>query len=131
MVEFGCDFGVLLQNYDDLGSLLGHAEAAKRYEDLVNKSPSWVWALVASEMTAERYNAFRLAVDQLETSEQALLDWIEASEFRPLAREVMQRKLSELQLNIEEKLKHLDLKQRRVLSELTERLSYVYTKVLK
>lgn len=130
LADFGCEFGVLLQNYDDLGSLLGHQEQAKRYEDLINRSPSWVWALVASRMSCEDYEKFKSAVKALEKDDSELQSWIHTSGFIDLAKTVMGTKLESLKTQIRDNLNHLGQNQRQVLSDLTERLSYVYTKVL-
>jgi geranylgeranyl pyrophosphate synthase len=62
--DFGREFGVALQMFNDLGNLIGKCEPSKRYEDLKLYRPSWVWACAAA--TAPRhYQQFCTAVARL------------------------------------------------------------------
>ena len=63
--NFGCDLGVALQMFDDLGNLIGKCEPSKQYEDLALSRPSWVWACAATHLTAVDYRCFVDAVRQL------------------------------------------------------------------
>ena len=63
LVQFGEAFGVALQMLDDLSNL--KLDPAKRYEDLVLKRPSWLWAFVASSLTPMEYSQFKDAVTRL------------------------------------------------------------------
>jgi geranylgeranyl pyrophosphate synthase len=63
--DFGCDLGVALQMFDDLGNLIGKCEPSKQYEDLALSRPSWVWACAATHLSAVDYRRFVAAVRQL------------------------------------------------------------------
>jgi geranylgeranyl pyrophosphate synthase len=62
--DFGREFGVALQMFNDLGNLIGNCEPSKRYEDLKLYRPSWVWAC-AAETTPKHYQQFCTAVARL------------------------------------------------------------------
>lgn len=66
--EFGCDLGVALQMFDDLGNVIGRCEPAKRYEDLMLARPSWVWAC-AVDCAPEQYQVFLRAIRGLPDNE--------------------------------------------------------------
>lgn len=63
--EFGCDLGVSLQMFDDVGNVTGAREPSKRYEDFKALRPSWVWACAANVTRAHEYARFREAVSEL------------------------------------------------------------------
>jgi geranylgeranyl pyrophosphate synthase len=62
--DFGCDLGVALQMFDDLGNVIGKCEPAKRYEDLMLARPSWVWAC-AVHCASDEYRDFLESIRQL------------------------------------------------------------------
>lgn len=83
--DFGCDLGVALQMFDDLGNVIGKCEPAKRYEDLVLSRPSWIWAC-AADSAPDEYQKFRDAVRALPDA--TLLDrWLSARQVIERARE--------------------------------------------
>lgn len=55
LAMFGQQLGVALQMLDDLSNLGEQVEPAKRYEDLRNNRPSWVWAWVSEQVGAEHF----------------------------------------------------------------------------
>ncbi len=63
--DFGCDLGVALQMFDDLGNVIGICEPAKRYEDLTLSRPSWVWACAAQNSSPAEYKNFIAAARKL------------------------------------------------------------------
>jgi len=63
--EFGHGLGVGLQMFDDLGNLAGRVEPAKRFEDLLLRRPSWVWACAAQGCSEKNYQEFVSAVQRL------------------------------------------------------------------
>jgi geranylgeranyl pyrophosphate synthase len=63
--DFGRDLGVALQMFDDVGNLIGKFEPSKRYEDLMLRRPSWVWACAANNLSPSDYRRFVAAVRQL------------------------------------------------------------------
>jgi geranylgeranyl pyrophosphate synthase len=72
--DFGREFGVALQMFNDLGNLIGKCEPSKRYEDLKLYRPSWVWACAAA--TAPRhYQQFCTAVARLPDADELEI-WI-------------------------------------------------------
>lgn len=73
--DFGCDLGVTLQMFDDLGNVIGKGEPSKRYEDLMLARPSWVWACAAKQSTATDYRKFVAAVGRLPDVKD-LEDWL-------------------------------------------------------
>jgi geranylgeranyl pyrophosphate synthase len=62
---FGRELGVALQMFDDIGNVTGACEPSKRYEDFMLYRPSWAWAWVAMNSTAEDYARFIGAVSKL------------------------------------------------------------------
>lgn len=85
---FGHRFGIALQMFDDLGNLKTHPDAQKRREDLVNRRPSWAWAVAAAEYPAETFESFKSAAACLKDGADcvALEDWMERNGFLALAR---------------------------------------------
>lgn len=74
-LEFGKEFGVALQMFDDLGNLLSTRDPAKRWEDLRLRRPSWIWANLAAHGTEKCLARFAAASSQLPDTE-ALQEWI-------------------------------------------------------
>jgi geranylgeranyl pyrophosphate synthase len=74
--RFGCDLGVALQMYDDLGNVLGIREPSKQYEDLVLYRPSWAWACAAKSTLPNEYDRFVAAVNNLPTADE-VDSWID------------------------------------------------------
>ena len=83
--DFGCDLGVALQMFDDLGNVIGKCEPAKRYEDLMLSRPSWVWAC-AAHCPPDEYLDFLRAIRRLPDSG-ALDAWLSAHQVIERARE--------------------------------------------
>lgn len=59
LAAFGRDIGVALQMLDDVGGLLSEKRCHKGHEDLLGARPTWPWAWLAGEMTAERFAALQ------------------------------------------------------------------------
>ena len=74
--QFGCDLGVALQMFDDLGNAIGKCEPTKRYEDLTLSRPSWLWACAAQNTSSADYRQFVAAVRKLPDSAE-LEAWME------------------------------------------------------
>jgi geranylgeranyl pyrophosphate synthase len=66
--HFGCNLGMALQMFDDLGNVIGRCEPAKRFEDLTLGRPSWIWASAAAIGTATEYRKFVAATAHLPDS---------------------------------------------------------------
>ncbi len=79
----GPQLGVLLQMYDDVGNLL--RPSPKRYEDLIRRRPSWVWA-VASTMDSRSFAGFKECVHEL-PDDRALSAWLHRCRFTALLRQ--------------------------------------------
>lgn len=62
--SFGRKFGIALQMFDDLGNARGLKDPEKRWEDLKNRRPTWVWAVI-SHAPVEVHNEFVGAVRSL------------------------------------------------------------------
>jgi hypothetical protein len=58
LAAFGHEFGMALQMLDDLGGLYGR-DPYKRYEDLRQALPTWVWAWLATDVAPKVYHEFR------------------------------------------------------------------------
>jgi geranylgeranyl pyrophosphate synthase len=102
--DFGCDLGVALQMFDDLGNLIGKCEPSKQYEDLALSRPSWVWACAATYMTAVDYSCFVDAVRQLPdaTALETLLPKVGlVAQARASARDHLDRAFATLQERLE------------------------------
>jgi len=63
--QFGHAFGVALQMFDDLGNLSSRRDPGKRFEDLLLRRPSWVWACAAEGLTTKNYEQFMSVVYRL------------------------------------------------------------------
>lgn len=131
MQRFGLEFGSLLQNYDDLGNMLGHQEPAKQFEDLIHRRPSWVWALVADHFSAEAFADFCDVIQFLPQQSEALFEWISKENFVEKAAAIMEERQEKLKQMVLDEVELDDGNIQKVLIELSERLSHVYTKVLK
>lgn len=83
--QFGCDLGVALQMFDDLGNAIGKCEPTKRYEDLTLSRPSWLWACAAESSSSADYGKFVAAVRKLPDSAE-LESWMECHELVPRTR---------------------------------------------
>lgn len=82
LARFGEEFGVTLQDLDDLGNLLGRTEPEKRYEDLIQGKPSAVWAEAARTLDAARYAEFAEAVRRLREGDAGSIEsWVERTGF--------------------------------------------------
>jgi geranylgeranyl pyrophosphate synthase len=90
--QFGCDLGVALQMYDDLGNLLGTREPSKKFEDLLLYRPSWAWACAAENTSAKEYDRFVSAVSELPNAS-ALHGWIDRHKLCDMMRDGARRRL--------------------------------------
>jgi geranylgeranyl pyrophosphate synthase len=80
--EFGHGFGVGLQMFDDIGNVRGSIEPAKRWEDLLLRRPTWVWACASRHFSKEVYGRFVLAVHALGAGDRHPLEtWFEQHDF--------------------------------------------------
>ncbi len=84
--EFGHGFGMALQMFDDLGNVTGGLEPAKRWEDLMLRRPTWVWAQAAQGRPPEDYQQFLSAVHQL-PHDHHLQRWFEQHDLVAKARQ--------------------------------------------
>lgn len=77
----GNRLGFILQLFDDFGNFAEEkkTEPSKRYEDLYNRRPTWIWAQ-ASKLSEDSYSEFLNAVKHLPVEEQ-LNQWIHTNEF--------------------------------------------------
>jgi geranylgeranyl pyrophosphate synthase len=102
--EFGKDLGVALQMFDDLGNVIGRCEPSKRFEDLLMKRLSWVWACAAKTRSTGDYQRFVAAVDRL-PDERFLASWMAQSGLiayvRKSARDYLDRAFRELEIGLE------------------------------
>ena len=80
--RFGHDFGVGLQMFDDIGNVRGSVEPAKRWEDLMLRRPTWVWACAARHFSKEIYGRFVSSVHRLSSDDRAPLEtWFDQHDF--------------------------------------------------
>ncbi|HKX30625.1 MAG TPA: polyprenyl synthetase family protein [Blastocatellia bacterium] len=120
--EFGHGLGIALQKFDDLGNLQGRKEPEKRYEDLINRRPCWIWAFAAQRFSKPVYRRFVEAVAQLPDDTQ-LQKWVGEHDVLNLARREALESLErvhqkcELSLGPERPGKTLVLKQLRLLGQ--------------
>ena len=78
--EFGHGFGMALQMFDDIGNVLGRKDPTKRWEDLMLKRPTWIWAHAADSTSDKSYDQLVNAVYQL-PQDRLLNRWLEQNEF--------------------------------------------------
>lgn len=55
--HFGMELGLGLQMLDDLGNLVSDRTGPKQFEDLRLGRPTWPWAWLAGDLSAERFDA--------------------------------------------------------------------------
>lgn len=66
LVQFGVEFGVALQMFDDLGNVREKTPAdPKRFEDLKGRRPSWIWAVAAQRLSEIEFSQFLKVVETL------------------------------------------------------------------
>lgn len=63
--RFGREMGVALQMLDDLSGLLSERRCHKGHEDLLLGRPTWPWAWLSSELSAERHERLRAMGEQV------------------------------------------------------------------
>lgn len=79
--EFGVEFGVALQRFDDLGNLNIEKPTPKHLEDLSLRRPSWVWCFLASDATAKEKEEFQAALESLPDIK-TLKSFLESTDFK-------------------------------------------------
>ena len=98
--DFGVDFGVALQMFDDMGNVIGKGDPLKRYEDLCLSRPSWVWACAAQLSNASAYEEFLAAVAHLPDAK-LMEEWLAARDLveatRQSARQHLERAFNRLE----------------------------------
>ncbi len=65
MFTTGCQFGLLLQKFDDVGNIKLKSISKKDLEDLVLMRPSWIWSCAHTLLTPDEIIEFKNAVQQL------------------------------------------------------------------
>lgn len=86
LARLGCELGLALQKFDDAGTFsLERSHLSKRYEDLLLKRPSWVWALAAKRYSARDYQDFVRAARYL-PDESYLSAWLGLHDFANVLR---------------------------------------------
>jgi geranylgeranyl diphosphate synthase type I len=65
IATIGERLGVVLQIFDDIGNFRGAREPAKRFEDMFNRCPSWIWASASRRLGTRDYAAALAAIDAL------------------------------------------------------------------
>lgn len=78
LIVFGNKFGVALQMFDDLGNATGAKDAAKKWEDLRLRRPTWLWAALVEYGSPDLLNSLRSAVAAL-PDEWPLTSWFSAN----------------------------------------------------
>ena len=67
LFELGCEFGMHLQAFDDLGNLRCHNRNAKHLEDLKLRRPSYVWSYLAEHGSPQEKMEFLEIIEILDT----------------------------------------------------------------
>jgi len=62
---WGCELGVLLQMFDDLGSLRRKNRTPKHLEDLILHRPSYIWAYASEHLSRDNLSKFENCVRAL------------------------------------------------------------------
>jgi geranylgeranyl pyrophosphate synthase len=84
--EFGTEFGVALQMFDDIGNFTLPLGDSKRLEDFRLKRPTWLWACAAENSSDSAYEKFLLAVSRI-PNEAPLREWVDKNNLVAIARE--------------------------------------------
>jgi len=98
--EFGHGFGMMLQMYDDLGNIKGRVDPSKRWEDLILRRPTFIWAVAAKRYSTPVYDQFVTAVLQL-PQDQRLQRWLDQQEFFETAKEEIHHHLEKCNTKLE------------------------------
>jgi geranylgeranyl pyrophosphate synthase len=107
--QFGSDLGVALQMFDDLGNIMGNREPLKRYEDLMLRRPSWVWAWAAASTSLEEYTGFVDAAKKL-PDRSPIETWLSRHDLLTAGRASAQHQLEQAFITLERGLRAQDLK---------------------
>ncbi len=99
--RFGHQFGVALQMFDDIGNLVSNKNPDKRFEDLKNARPGFVWSVAAEMMTKEEFSLFCSLVPRLPETERDVVGLL--NEVR-----VIERARAKANIYLEVALKKLD-----------------------
>jgi len=98
---FGRQFGTSLQQCDDVGSLTSDkADPEKKYEDLLQGKASAVWSYVV-KLFPDEMDAFERAVRSIPQDPRPIQDWLQHTEFAPVAFAAIRQSLSEAYTNLE------------------------------
>jgi geranylgeranyl pyrophosphate synthase len=116
--EFGHGFGLVLQMFNDIGNMSGARYATTRYEDLMHRRPSWIWAFAAQTSTPAEYREFVAAVRALPNDE-ALAAWTTAQGFMARVTEAAHEQLALVQDKLDAALEMFPCKSA-VLAELRQ-----------
>ncbi len=120
--QFGRDFGIALQMFDDVGNLTSND---KKLEDLRLKRPSWIWAFIAKTVSAEGYAKFLEALNAL-PNEEPLVSWLDNNRIQKSAHHEGYKFIQNKMTVLQSKMQPSELKVLDELFVLIERLAKSY-----
>lgn len=78
--NFGRSLGLVLQMFDDLGNIIiqtkNRNKNLKKFEDLILKRPSWIWAMAAHHCSTDSYANFISAIEKF-PDPSFIISWLE------------------------------------------------------
>lgn len=126
--HFGHGFGIGLQMFDDLGNLVSTGDPIKRWEDLILRRPTWVWACAARHYSSDIFGRFVAAAHQLPHDRKPLETWFEQHGFHSKAKQLAHQHVNGCLSMLEQKLidKKFDLTPISQLRKLAMEISAAY-----
>jgi geranylgeranyl pyrophosphate synthase len=95
VTEFGIQFGMTLQMFDDIENLRVESQNPKHLEDLILRRPSFVWVTLAEECSSEEWQEFREILRDLPETKR-LGDFLRRSHLREKSLAAANRRLKQI-----------------------------------
>lgn len=99
--DFGEEFGIALQCFDDIGNTSTRMPPEKRFEDLKLMRPTWLWSVAAEELSHKDFTEFFETVKQYRDDPVVLDRALERIHLRQLAYEKADGYLTRAVKNLE------------------------------
>jgi geranylgeranyl pyrophosphate synthase len=122
--QLGYALGIYLQRMNDLGNCAGSFDPEKRWEDLIQWKPSYVWAFVAREYGHAALQQLIQAVREL-PDESTLQAWLVQRNLCEDAKELAEREMDQA-LRDFKNAAHMSWSDLRPLAQLKERIQKAY-----
>ncbi len=122
--QLGYALGVYLQRMNDIGNCAGSFDPEKKWEDLIQWKPSYIWAFVAREYGMNALQQLKQAVREL-PDESALQAWMSKRNLCDEAKALAEREMDQA-LRDFKNATHMSWSDLRPLAQLKERIQKAY-----